>query len=369
MPAGQRGLPLDQRRRADEGLLAVDLAPQVEQALDLALEVVLGDPFRHRADDHAPRVLGQVGGDHLPEPGAELLALDLAAHPHPGGVGHVDEEAAGEGDLRGHPAALGADGLLGDLDQEGLPLLEDVGDVRELAAGAAPRAGGAHGRRCPSRVLPVPRLPPGRRPSGAATVSASSNASSPSSPVRLLVFLRLEEIGGVEEGALLEAYINERGLNPGQDRFDLAEVDVADAAAMVRPVDEEFDQTVVLENGHAGFPLAPVDKNFALHAWHPRWDGSPPGRCDAPARPARSVKRQSGQGAHRSAPRAGTAPAAARWPSGARRQGNDYRRAAVRSGPGWRRPHSWTAMLAETANHGRNARSTSPFRKTKPDPT
>ena len=34
--------------------------------------------------------------------------------------------------------------------------------------------------------------------------------------------------------------------------------------AVVGAVDEQLDQTVVLQDGHAGFPLAPVDQDLAL---------------------------------------------------------------------------------------------------------
>ena len=53
---------------------------------------------------------------------------------------------------------------------------------------------------------------------------------------------------------------------PGQHRLDPAEVDVADGAAMVGTVDQQLDQAVVLEDGHAGLPLAPVDQDLALQA-------------------------------------------------------------------------------------------------------
>ena len=82
--------------------------------------------------------------------------------------------------------------------------------------------------------------------------------------LRLLVLVGLEQVGGVEERALLLADVDERGLDAGQHRFDPAEVDVADGAAMVGAIDEELDQPIVFEDGHAGFPLAPVDQDLAL---------------------------------------------------------------------------------------------------------
>ena len=179
--AREAGLALQQRRRPpDEGLLAVDLLPEREQRVDLPLEVLLGDALGHRPDDHAARVLGQELGDHLAQLGPLLPALDLAAHPDLGGVGHVDQEPAGEGDLRGDPAALGADGLLGDLDGEGLALLEDVLDVRQRRAAGRSRAGGL--RRC-WRARSVAAAPP--IAAAAPTAVASPPARSCARPARL----------------------------------------------------------------------------------------------------------------------------------------------------------------------------------------
>ena len=175
-----------------------------------------------------PAVLGQQLGDHLPQLGPLLPALDLAADADLRGVRHVDEEPAREGDLRGDPAALGADRLLGDLDREGLTLLEDVLDVGEGAAGeisrcrprrrasrggaavAAAAAGGDHGRasRLPLRPAPRPRLErrsarPPRLRGGVFLV------------VRLLVLVGLEQIGRVEERALLLPMSTNAAWMPG----------------------------------------------------------------------------------------------------------------------------------------------------------
>jgi hypothetical protein len=60
----------------------------------------------------------------------------------------------------------------------------------------------------------------------------------------------------MEERALLGADIQERGLNTGKNSFYFAEVDVPDGAPGIRTIDQEFNKAVVLENSHAGFPLA-----------------------------------------------------------------------------------------------------------------
>ena len=65
---------------------------------------------------------------------------------------------------------------------------------------------------------------------------------SPRRPVivhRILV--RLDEVGGVEEGALFQPYVDECRLHARQDRVDLAEVDVPYCAPKLRPIMKQFD--------------------------------------------------------------------------------------------------------------------------------
>ncbi len=81
----------------------------------------------------------------------------------------------------------------------------------------------------------------------------------------LVVLVGLEQVGGVQEGALLEPDVDERGLYSGEDGVDATEVDVADGTAMIGTVDQQLDQTIILEDGHARFALAPVDQDLALH--------------------------------------------------------------------------------------------------------
>ena len=91
----------------------------------------------------------------------------------------------------------------------------------------------------------------------------------------LLVLVRLEEVGGVEEGALLLTDVDEGRLDAGQHRLDPSEVDVADRAAMVGTVDQQLDQPVVFQDRHAGFPLAPVDQDLALQVMTSATAGAP----------------------------------------------------------------------------------------------
>ena len=157
--------------------------------------------------------------------------LDLPAHADLGGVGHVDQETAGQGDLRGDPAALGANGLLGHLYREVLPLLEDVLDVGQRARTRSRAAFLRHRssnrrRRCLSRAAddrPPRQLV--RRSLGFLSRPALPRpplARIPAPPplavpffLRLLVFVRLQQIRCVEEGAFLLPISTKAAWMPG----------------------------------------------------------------------------------------------------------------------------------------------------------
>ena len=175
----------------------------------------------------------------LAEPLALRALADLAADADARRERHVDEEAAGQGDLRGDARALGGDRLLGDLDEDA-----------PGRASARPGSGGAFARRRASAAR--------RRLSSLVVVI-----------VVVVVVVRprrrVDEIGRVEERALLGADVDERGLNAGKDCFDLAEVDVADHAAGVGAVDEELDELVVLEDGDPRLARGRIDQNFSFH--------------------------------------------------------------------------------------------------------
>jgi hypothetical protein len=56
----------------------------------------------------------------------------------------------------------------------------------------------------------------------------------------LLVFIRLEEVGGVQEGTFLLTDVDEGGLNARKHRLHPAEIDVAYRAAMVGAVHQQL---------------------------------------------------------------------------------------------------------------------------------
>ncbi len=254
---------MQQRRRlADIVLLALDLLPDGEERLDFAPEMVLGDPFGHGANDHPAGVRRQVLRDHLAELGPLFATLDLARHADLGGVGHVHQEATGQRDLRGDPAPLGGDRFLGDLDREGLALLEHLADVGHGATGAdltaaalaAPLGRGDY--RGGATALGL---------GGFGRLGGIGHVGIVGGFLRLLLVLGFEEVGGVQEGRLALADVDERRLDAGQHCLDPAQVDVADATAMIGTIDQQLDELVVLEDRHPRLARGTGDEDFALH--------------------------------------------------------------------------------------------------------
>ena len=126
-------------------------------------------------------------------------------------VRNQDGEAPGQGDLLGEPGALGADGVLGDLAEDGLARLEDVLDPGLLGGSALD-------------VLPV-----------------------------------VAHVAPVEDRVLRDADVDEGGLHARQDVLDPAPVDIAvDLIGVVgRAGDEVLHQGAPLEHGDLG--------HFGLH--------------------------------------------------------------------------------------------------------
>ena len=150
--------------RADEMGLPLDALPLADQRRELALERFLGDVLADRADDDAAGVLRAATSStwarrRLRASRSPILRLT----PTRSAYGHVDEEAAGERDLRGDARTLGGDRLLGDLDDQVLAALENVLNRRRLGAADD---GGGHRR-------PPPRRRPRRRRRASPSASSS----------------------------------------------------------------------------------------------------------------------------------------------------------------------------------------------------
>ena len=61
------------------------------------------------------------------------------------------------------------------------------------------------------------------------------------------------DVADVQERGALEPDVDERGLHPGKDAHDLAQVDVSDVAAAISAVDVELNESAVLQERHARF--------------------------------------------------------------------------------------------------------------------
>src|SRR5207302_8755895 len=239
--AREAPLPLQPRGRAHRVGLALDLLPLFVQVVDLVLAALLGKVFGHGADDPPARVFGDELGDHVAKLGALIAVLDLAGDTDLRGERHVDQEPAGERHLRGDARSLGTDRFFDDLDELGLTLLQLVGDVRQAAARPAPSPSPSATTPCPAVGATVPVV-----------VLVVRIA-------RLVFVLRFYQVGGMEEGALFGADVDEGRLYPRQDRVHGAEVDVTHRAAGVGTIHQELNKAVVLQDGHAGLPRAPAD--------------------------------------------------------------------------------------------------------------
>ena len=93
--------------------------------------------------------------------------------------------------------------------------------------------------------------------------SRSASAARCARPVAV-VRPRCPDVGDVQERGALEADVDERRLHAGQHARDLAEVDVADQAALERALDVQLLHGAVLDDRDARFLRGPVDQDV-LH--------------------------------------------------------------------------------------------------------
>ena len=170
---------------------------ELEQVLHLALEVRALGAVRRGADDRAAAAEVELLG--LLAQALALLVLEPARDADALAGGRVDHVAAGDRELHRQPRALGLQRVLDDLDDDLLAGLEQVGDAR---AGSVPR----------------PRLH--------------------------LLDARQHDLVDVQEAVLVEADVDERGLQAGQDVVDLALVDVADDRAAAAALEVELRDAV-----------------------------------------------------------------------------------------------------------------------------
>src|SRR6202012_1858464 len=151
------------------------------------------------ADDRARALEIEFGG-LLAQPLA-LLIVQPPRNPDTLAVGRVDQVGARGRQVHRQPRALRLQRILDDLDDDLLPGLEQVGDVAAVTGAATPTARGLDARQ--------------------------------------------HDLVDVQKAVLLQADVDERGFEAGEDVVDLALVDVADDRAVALALQIQLGNPVV----------------------------------------------------------------------------------------------------------------------------
>ncbi|MCY1427025.1 hypothetical protein D9M71_428550 [compost metagenome] len=198
---GQGQVLVDQRRRADGLDLRGDLVPQAAQVADVGKNLVFPGALGGGAQDEAALLddafrLDAVG-DHPLQAITLDFVLDLQGNADMAGARHINEIARRNRQLGGQTRALGADGVLGDLHHQALPLVHQRADAFHRAT----LAGG--------------------------------------------------NLRRMDERRTFQADIDEGRLHAGQHANHLAFVDIPDDATALRALDMDFLQDAVFHHRHA----------------------------------------------------------------------------------------------------------------------
>jgi hypothetical protein len=76
---------------------------------------------------------------------------------------------------------------------------------------------------------------------------------------------RMPDVGDVKERGAFKTDVDESGLHARQNAYDLAEIDVADAAARQRSFDVKFLDCALLDQRDARFLRRDIDQDFFIH--------------------------------------------------------------------------------------------------------
>ncbi len=125
-------IAVEQRRRLQAVRLGPDLVPERGEELQVGLELFFGAALPGGAHDEAAGERALVLQDDVAQAQALLFRSDLARDANVVDGGHVDQVASRQGDVRSDARALGAERLLGDLDQDFLAFLEHFGNLHGL---------------------------------------------------------------------------------------------------------------------------------------------------------------------------------------------------------------------------------------------
>ena len=122
-------LLVEQRGPLGPSRFLVDTFVQLEQAIEVTAERRLGLVEPGGAHDVSVAFGDIELGDQILDLGAHLLVLDLPADAPGARVGHQHHEPASQRDIGGECGALVADGVAGDLYQDGPPPADDIADA------------------------------------------------------------------------------------------------------------------------------------------------------------------------------------------------------------------------------------------------
>ena len=207
--------PAGSRQRA-----FADAVPGGAQVGDVLGQLLVAGLLGVGAQDEAAAAVGRVAGqrDHArAQLLAQLVRADALRDADVVVVRQVDQQPARDAHLRGQARALGADRILDHLHGERLALEHQLLDGRGRALGL------------------------GRR--------------------------MAVQVGHVQEGRALQADVDEGRLHAGQHARHLAEIDVADQAALQRALEMQFLDRAVLDDRHARLLGRPVDQDVVHAMW------------------------------------------------------------------------------------------------------
>ncbi len=226
------GLFVQQVRRLHSVVLLEDLAPELDEHVHVTPQLLVGDPFADGADDEAG-----AGRSGVFDDAAQALALfvgvDAFGDADVGDGRHEDDVASGQRDVAGEAGSLGADRLLGDLDEDLLAPFEGLLDRLTLFSAPA-----GHRRFAVLAALFVPLRD---------------------------VVVEVVDVARVQEACSLVRDVDERRLHAGQDAQRLALVDVSDDPAVAGTFDVKLAENAVFHERDASFGARRVHDQCVGH--------------------------------------------------------------------------------------------------------
>lgn len=221
-----------------------DLAPVVEQQVEVALEEGRTPPFADGAADQPHAFRQFQRGENFAQPVALLSAFDARGKPDVLAVWHQHEITPGDGDVGGDPRTFGADRGFHDLHEDFHARFEDIRDIRDgqllLAAQRLLVHLGVGFGLLPFLAFGLDRL------------LVAGNGFLIVVVIRIAAAEQLVAAGKhfviVKEGVLFGADVDEGRLQRGFEVDDFAEVDVADLGFVAVALDLVlFEPPVVQE--------------------------------------------------------------------------------------------------------------------------